>query len=241
MPLACRPIVRLAVVALVASGCGTRTPTPTPAPAVPAVAGVAGIPAPGATQATEATPPAMNHAAMGHGAAHDHGGGLPPITLPANSIVTAEDVRFMQGMIAHHAQAVYMTRLAESAGAGARVLKLARKIDLSQAGEIALMQDWLRAHGQFVPDTASWRTMRMHGMLTDAELAALAAARGTAFDRQFLTLMIRHHEGALQMVADLQASPRAGQEVDVSVLANDVENTQTAEIGLMKEMLAELR
>ena len=176
-----------------------------------------------------------------HAAHHEHGDGLPPVTLPANSIVTEADVRFMQGMIAHHAQAVYMTRLAESAGAGARVLKLARKIDLSQAGEIVLMQEWLRAHGQFVPDTSSWRTMRMHGMLTDAELAQLAAARGTTFDRQFLTLMIRHHEGAIRMVADLQASPRAAQDVDISVLANDVENTQTAEIGLMKEMLADLR
>lgn len=230
----------LTVAAVVACGCGSRTPTPAPAPAVPVSPAVAGVAAPGAGGHV-----GMDHAAMGHGASGhagmDHGAGLPPVTLPANSIVTEADVRFMQGMIAHHAQAVYMTRLPESAGAGARVLKLARKIDLSQAGEIALMQDWLREYGQFVPDTSSWRTMRMHGMLTDDELARLAAARGTDFDRQFLTLMIRHHEGAIRMVADLHATPRAAQEVDISVLANDVENTQTAEIGLMKEMLAELR
>jgi uncharacterized protein (DUF305 family) len=81
--------------------------------------------------------------------------------------------------------------------------------------------------------------MSMPGMLTAAELAALEAARGVAFDRQFLVLMIRHHEGALRMVADLLAAPRAAQDVDVSVLANDVETTQTAEIGLMRQMLAE--
>jgi uncharacterized protein (DUF305 family) len=82
--------------------------------------------------------------------------------------------------------------------------------------------------------------MMMPGMLTAADLARLEAARGTDFDRLFLTLMIRHHEGAIQMVADLLATPRAAQDVDVNVFANDVENTQTAEIGLMRMMLLEL-
>ncbi len=177
-------------------------------------------------------------------AADEHAGhdmGEPPATsLPAGSLITEADVRFMQMMIAHHAQAVHMTRMAESAGASPRVLRLAQKIDLSQAGEIALMQDWLRGNGQVAPDTSSWRTMTMPGMLTAAQLDGLAAARGTEFDRQFLTLMIKHHEGALQMVAELLATPRAAQDVDVNVLANEVEATQTAEIGLMWQMLAEL-
>ena len=80
----------------------------------------------------------------------------------------------------------------------------------------------------------------MPGMLTQAELDALGAARGKEFERQFLTLMIRHHEGALKMVADLFATPRAAQDVDLSVLANDVETTQTAEIAMMYQMLDEL-
>ncbi len=168
---------------------------------------------------------------------HDHGAGLPPVTLPAGSIVTEADVRFMQGMIAHHAQAVVMSRMAAARGASPRLLKLANKIDLAQAGEIRLMQDWLREYGQFVPDTSSWRGMTMPGMLTSAELAALDASRGPEFDRRFLELMIRHHQGALLMVADLIATPRAAQEVDISVFANDVETTQTAEIGLMRQML----
>jgi uncharacterized protein (DUF305 family) len=172
--------------------------------------------------------------------AHHAMGDLPPVSIPPGALFTVADVRFMQGMIAHHAQAIVMTQMAEAAGASPRVLKLAQKIDLSQAGEIALMQDWLHVNGQFVPDTSSWRTMQMHGMLSAAELASLAAARGTEFDRLFLTLMIRHHEGALQMVAELLASPRAAQDVDVNVLANEVEATQTAEIGLMWQMMADL-
>jgi len=168
---------------------------------------------------------------------HAHAAGMPPVTLPAGSLVIEADVRFMQGMIAHHAQAVVMSRMAGARGASSRVLKLAQKIDLAQAGEIALMQDWLRAYDQFTPDTSSWRGMTMPGMLTTLELAQMDASRGGDFDRLFLTLMIRHHEGALLMVADLLTTPRAAQEVDINVFANDVETTQTAEIGLMRQML----
>jgi uncharacterized protein (DUF305 family) len=163
--------------------------------------------------------------------------GSGPITIPAGALFTEADVRFMQGMIAHHGQAIHMSRMAATRGANPRLLRFAQKIDQSQAGEIVLMQEWLRANGQFAPDASAWRGMSMPGMLTAGELAALEAARGAAFDRQFLTLMIRHHEGALRMVADLLAAPRAAQDVDVSVLANDVETTQTAEIGVMRQML----
>jgi uncharacterized protein (DUF305 family) len=180
--------------------------------------------------------PAMDHSAH---AGHDMGA-MPAVTIPPGALITEADVRFMQMMIPHHAQAVVMTRLAAAAGASPRVMKLAQKIDLSQAGEIALMQDWLREYRQFVPDTSSWRTMQMVGMLTPPQMEQLAAARGTAFDELFLRLMIKHHEGALLMVTDLLKSPRAAQEVDISVLANEIETTQQAEIGLMWQMLADL-
>jgi uncharacterized protein (DUF305 family) len=166
--------------------------------------------------------------------------GSAPVTIPAGALFTEADVRFMQGMVAHHAQAIHMSRMAPTRGASPRLVRLAQKIGQSQAGEIVLMQEWLRANGQAAPDTSAWRGMSMPGMLTAPELARLEAARGAAFDRQFLTLMIRHHEGALRMVADLYAAPRAAQDVDVSVLANDVETTQTAEIGLMRQMLQDL-
>lgn len=183
--------------------------------------------------------PAAQAAAPAAEAHHHHAAGAGTITIPAGALFTEADVRFMQGMIAHHGQAIHMSRLASSRGADPRLQRFAQKIDLSQAGEIALMQDWLRANGQFAPDTSAWRGMSMPGMLTAEELAALEGMRGATFDRQFLTMMIRHHEGAIRMVADLLATPRAAQDVDVSVLANDIENTQTAEIGLMRQMLAQ--
>jgi uncharacterized protein (DUF305 family) len=80
--------------------------------------------------------------------------------------------------------------------------------------------------------------MTMPGMLTPAQLATLDSSRGPEFDRQFLNLMIQHHQGALKMVADLLATPLAAQDVDVSVFANDVVTVQTAEIDTMNEMLA---
>jgi uncharacterized protein (DUF305 family) len=166
--------------------------------------------------------------------------GMTHITIPEGAIYTVADVEFMQGMIAHHAQAIYMSRMAEAHGASPRLLKLANKIDQSQVAEIRIMQGWLLRNAQVAPDTSSWRTMMMKGMLTEDQLKELDAAKGVAFDNAFLTLMIQHHEGALQMVKDLFATPRAGQEVDVNVFANDVVTVQTAEIGAMRQMLSQL-
>jgi len=166
--------------------------------------------------------------------------GLPAVTIPQGAIFTEADVRFMQGMIAHHAQAIYMSRMAAAHEATPRLLKFAGKIDQSQQAEIRLMQGWLRANGQFTPDTSAWRHMSMPGMLTADQLAQLDASKGAEFDRLFLTFMIQHHEGALKMVNDLFATPRAGQDVDVSVFANDVQLVQTAEIGIMRQMLTTL-
>jgi uncharacterized protein (DUF305 family) len=170
---------------------------------------------------------------------HEHGTGAP-VRIPAGALYTEADVRFMQGMIAHHAQAIYMSRLAAARGANPRILKFATKIDQSQIAEIRLMQDWLRGNAQDAPDTNSWRTIRMPGMITAEQLAELDAARGKDFDRLFLTFMIEHHEGALKMVEDLFANARNAQDVDVSVFANDVHTVQTAEIGVMHQMLDEL-
>ena len=167
-------------------------------------------------------------------------GSMGHIVVPKGAAYTVADVEFMQGMIAHHAQAIHMSRMAEAHKANPRVLKLAVKIDQSQVAEIRIMQDWLRSNGQHAPDTSSWRTMTMPGMLTADQLKQLDAASGVAFDRAFLELMILHHEGALKMVEDLFKSPRGGQEVDVSVFANDVVSVQTAEIGIMRQLLSQL-
>ena len=162
------------------------------------------------------------------------------IVVPKGAGYSVADVEFMQGMIAHHAQAIHMSRMAEAHRANPRLQRLAIKIDQSQVAEIRIMQDWLRSNGQVAPDTSSWRTITMPGMLTADQLRQLDAATGVAFDRAFLDLMIQHHEGALKRVEDLLKTPRGGQEVDVGVFANDVVTVQTAEIGAMRRLLAEL-
>ena len=163
-----------------------------------------------------------------------------PVTIPPGARFTAADVHFMQGMIAHHAQAIYMSRLANENGANTRVKFLATKIDQSQRVEIVQMQGWLLDNGQTAPDTMSYKTMMMQGMLTAAELKELEILRGVEFDRKFLEYMIKHHEGAIQMVKDLFAAPLSGQETNINVFANDVEQVQTAEIAAMHQLLADL-
>ena len=162
------------------------------------------------------------------------------IVIPKGAPYTKADVEFMQGMIAHHAQAIVMSRMAESHGANPQVLKLSNKIDQSQGPEIAIMQAWLRRNKQFAPDTSSWHHMAMDGMLTTAQLKELDDARGVQFDRVYLKYMIMHHAGALKMVDDLLTTKMAGQEVDVNVFANDVVTAQTTEIGIMQKLQSQL-
>jgi len=175
-------------------------------------------------------------AGMDHGA-HRMG---PAIVIPKGALYTKADVEFMQGMIAHHAQAIVMAKIAEKNSTNSQLLKLSRKIDQSQVPEIHIMQQWLRRNDQFAPDTSSWHDMQMDGMLSPDEMKALEAAKGVAFDRLFLNGMIKHHAGAIKMVEDLFKSPGAGQEVDTNVFANDVVVAQSAEIGIMRRLLSQL-
>jgi uncharacterized protein (DUF305 family) len=150
---------------------------------------------------------------------------------------TAADVRFMQHMIAHHAQALEMTRLVAERTTRQDIRRIAERIDVSQRDEIAAMQRWLRARGQEVPAHEHGHDHAgMPGMATPAEMAQLAAARGDAFDRLFLRYMIRHHEGALVMVAELFASPGAGQGGEIFGLASEVEADQRSEIARMRSL-----
>jgi uncharacterized protein (DUF305 family) len=153
---------------------------------------------------------------------------------------TDADVRFMQGMIGHHAQALEMTALLRTRSQRDAMKLLAQRIDVSQTDEIRTMRQWLQARGLEAPDAHAHHAPGaplMPGMLTADEMATLAAANGTAFDRLFLQYMIRHHEGALVMVKELFASPGAGQDADVNAFASDVEADQAMEIGRMRAML----
>jgi uncharacterized protein (DUF305 family) len=161
---------------------------------------------------------------------------------------TEADARFMQHMIAHHAQALVMTALVPTHSSREDMRRLAERMQVSQRDEIAAMQSWLRERGQQVPAVdahaghhgAGGQHASMAGMATPAELARLAAARGAGFDRLFLELMIRHHEGALTMVAELFGTPGAGQEPLVYAFASEVDADQRMEIARMREMLNRL-
>jgi len=172
-------------------------------------------------------------------AAHHSMDELPATAGPG---FTVADVRFMQDMIGHHAQAMTMASMAPSRGASEGVLRLAQKIDISQRDEIEMMKRWLAERKQAVPVVeAHAHAMTMPGMLTAEQLAQLDAARGREFDRLFLTFMIRHHEGALQMAEGLFKSPGAGQDPDIFRFASDVDADQRDEILVMERLLDTLR
>jgi uncharacterized protein (DUF305 family) len=155
---------------------------------------------------------------------------------------TDADVKFMQGMIGHHAQALEMTELLRSRSERADMKMLALRIDVSQNDEIKMMQRWLPERGLEVPGAHAHHTgTLMPGMLTPDEMTKLGAAKGTEFDKLFLASMIKHHEGALVMVKALFDSPGAGQRAEIFAFASDVEADQSAEIARMRGMLATMK
>ena len=142
---------------------------------------------------------------------------------------TDGDIRFMQGMISHHAQALEMTRLLESRTDNAMMRQLSDRIDISQRDEIMMMQGWLRDRGQTVPETDAYHQaefVRMPGMLTDEEMEELEVASGGAFDRLFLRLMIKHHRGAITMVDNLLDQAGAAQDAQLYAFTSDVSSDQ---------------
>lgn len=157
---------------------------------------------------------------------------------------TGADIKFMQGMIGHHAQAVEMVALVPSRTSSDDVRKLALRIDVSQQDEMKMMREWLQARGQQIPDPRAHHMMGatlMPGMLTPEEMARLAGANGAEFDRLFLEGMITHHAGAITMVHELFATDGAGQTPEIFSYASDVDADQRMEIDRMGAMLKELQ
>lgn len=180
--------------------------------------------------------------------------GQPSRTLAADELAglappahTDADVSFMQGMIQHHAQALLMTSLVPTRTDSRDLPLLARRMEISQEDEIELMRQWLADRGEQAPTLhrvhghahGPRADERMPGMATEAELTQLRVARGELFDRLFLELMIRHHEGALQMVRELDLSG-GGVEPNVGAFARHVEADQAIEIARMQNLLAGL-
>jgi uncharacterized protein (DUF305 family) len=155
---------------------------------------------------------------------------------------TAADVQFMQGMIGHHAQAIEMSALLMSRTDRDDMRMLGRRIDVSQADEIRMMQRWLQVRGQPAPDEHAHHAPGaplMPGMLTPDQMSRLAGAKGRDFDRLFLEYMIKHHAGALTMVETLFSTAGAGQDSEIFAFASDVDADQRAEIDRMAIMLKE--
>jgi uncharacterized protein (DUF305 family) len=178
---------------------------------------------------------------------------------------TQADIDFMSGMIHHHAQAIQISRWVPTHEASPAVQRLAARIINAQTDEINLMRTWLIDRNQVPPTVDSLGTvtmpplagmshdahaahgghaghggMEMPGMLSEVQLAELNAARGSEFDRLFLTYMMAHHRGAVTMVTTLFASPGAGQDETVFKFAADVEVDQSTEIKRMLTMLLEM-
>ena len=151
------------------------------------------------------------------------------------------DVKFMQGMISHHAQALLMSELVDGRTNREAMELMSQRIALSQEDEIEMMQDWLRERDLMVPEmgahTMDGHTM-MPGMATAEEMAELEAASGPEFDALFLQLMIKHHKGALTMVEELLEQRGSAQDSVLFAFTSDVTADQASEIDRMNAMLA---
>ncbi|MFF2200651.1 DUF305 domain-containing protein [Streptomyces sp. NPDC058145] len=176
------------------------------------------------------------------GAAHaGHGG---PASTAASATATAgprnaQDVSFAQGMIPHHQQALEMAKLADGRASSARVKDLAARIEKAQDPEIRTMTGWLTAWGEQVPmagmDHSGHAGMTgMTGMMSDGDMAALKKASGADFDRKFLSLMVEHHRGAVEMAGTEKAKGAYG---PARTMAGDIVRAQNAEIQEMKQLL----
>jgi uncharacterized protein (DUF305 family) len=146
------------------------------------------------------------------------------------------DIAFATLMIPHHQQAVEMADiLLGKTGVDARVVDLATKIKAAQSPEIATMTSWLTAWGQPTPQPMDG--MAMNGMMSPADMNALTNATGPDSSKLFLTQMIQHHQGAIDMAKEELST---GKNTDALALAKTISDAQTAEIATMKSILATL-
>ena len=160
-------------------------------------------------------------------------------TDSARTRFTEADARFVTDMIAHHAQALVMAELVPTRAASPAIRTLGARIINAQRDEIAWMELWLRDRRQPVPslDTSGHEHVHMPGMATPEQLTQLEHASGPDFDQLFLTLMIAHHRGAIDMVNALLATDGAVQDPATFKLVSDINVDQTTEIARMEQML----
>jgi len=192
-------------------------------------------------RAAQSAPPVVQPGAPGESSKVISSAAAESLPVPG---YTDADVKFMQGMIHHHSQAIDMVELLYARTSSDDMKKLAKRIEVSQNDELGMMRRWLEARGQDVPGPHAHHmpgAPLMPGMLTPDEMAKLAAAKGPGFDKLFLEGMIKHHSGALVMVKDLFATPGAAQGSEMFAFASDVDADQRMEIDRMSAMLKELQ
>ncbi len=150
------------------------------------------------------------------------------------------DVSFVQQMIPHHSQAISMARLANSRASSTAVKALAGRIEAAQDPEINKMQGWLKNWGKPKANTnmdmSHGDTAMGGGMMSTKDMAELAKAHGSKFDRLFLTMMTQHHKGAVAMA---KTELDTGKDKDAKALATSIRDSQTKEIAEMAGLLAQ--
>jgi uncharacterized protein (DUF305 family) len=162
-------------------------------------------------------------------------------TAPASGATATSneaDAAFAGHMIVHHQQAVEMAELAASRAGNAEVKKLSARIKAAQSPEIATMTGWLRDWGR--PAASAGMEMghgTMPGVMSDDDMKKLATRSGTEFDKEFLRMMIAHHEGAIEMAEE---ETSGGANADAKALAQRIGTSQQAEIDDMKKLLGSL-
>ncbi|MFE3142601.1 DUF305 domain-containing protein [Streptomyces scopuliridis] len=154
----------------------------------------------------------------------------------AGSAHNAADVSFAQGMIPHHRQAVEMAGLAATRASSAEVKKLAAEIKKAQDPEIRTLSGWLTSWDAQVPTQGSMDHTghSMPGMMGDSDMSTLEKASGPAFDTAFLKLMVKHHEGAVEMARTEKSD---GADQSAKDMADAIITSQSAEITRMNTLL----
>lgn len=162
---------------------------------------------------------------------------------PASGEHNDADVAFATGMVPHHSQAVEMADLASTRASSPQVKALAEQIKAAQGPQITQMSGWLTGWGAKVPaDGMGSMDMgddtSMNGMMSETDMKSLASASGSEFDTAFLTGMVAHHRGALEMA---KTEARSGANAEAKKLAQAITQSQTREITQMQTMLTKLQ
>lgn len=160
---------------------------------------------------------------------------------PAVGAHSQADIAFATQMIPHHRQAVQMADMALTRATNADVKTLAQTIKAAQDPEIVQMSGWLAGWPQAIPSSSTNGMGGMDhtgtGMMSDADMTGLSKATGAAFDRMWVSMMIRHHQGAVTMATTEQST---GQNPDAKKLAQSIITSQTAQITQLTALLSKL-